>query len=163
MNRNLLMSSICAASIMALLLASATLLASGWRINVSQSLPGWIYKTVPIDQARPGDYVSFCRPVPIGNIPRGACPDGSMPLLKRVIAASGQDVRFGRKMIEVGERQVFRAIPLERDSRGTPLPRPIQGLWFKLAPGQVVVWADHNGSVDSRYFGPIGGPIGGTP
>ena len=156
MNRNHLLS-ICAAGTAALLLASAALLASGWRINVSASLPHWIYKTVPIEQARAGDYVSFCRPVPIGNIPRGMCPDGSMPLLKRVIAANGEDVRFGRKMIEVGERQIFRAITFERDSRGSPLPRPALDVWIRLVPGQVVVWADHNGSIDSRYFGPIGG------
>lgn len=153
MNKNLLLS-ICAGAVA---LTSAALFASGWRINVSQSLPHWIYKTVPIERARPGDYVSFCRPVSIGNIPRGMCPDGSMPLLKRVIAASGDEVRFGRKMIEVGERQVFRAITVERDSRGTPLPRPALDAWIRLEPGQVVVWADHNASIDSRYFGPIGG------
>jgi len=152
-NKNLLLS-ICAGAVA---LTSAALFASGWRINVSQSLPGWIYKTVPIEQARPSDYVSFCRPVPIGNIPRGICPDGTMPLLKRVIAASGDEVRFGRNMIEVGERQVFRAITVERDSRGTLLPRPLLDEWVRLAQGQVVVWADHNSSVDSRYFGVIGG------
>jgi len=156
-NKNLLLS-ICAGAVA---LTSAALFASGWRINVSPSLPGWIYKTVPIERARPGDYVSFCRPVLIGNIPRGMCPDGTMPLLKRVIAASGQDVRFGRKMIEVGERQVFRAIPFDRDSRGTLLPRPPLDDWVRLAPGEVVVWADHNSSVDSRYFGVIGG-VGGV-
>ena len=134
---------------------SVAAVASGVRVNVSDSLPGWVYVTQPIDRAQRGDYVSFCPPVDVGSLPRGNCAVGSMALIKRVVAAEGDTVRFAPGLIEVNE-QSFEVPMAAVDSRGRTLPQAAPGVQV-LGAGQVVVLGDHERSLDSRYFGVLGG------
>jgi len=140
----------------ALVSLSVAAVASGVRINVSDSLPGWVYVTQPIDRAQRGDYVSFCPPVDVGSLPRGNCAVGSMALIKRVVAAEGDVVRFAPGLIEVNDEQSFEVPMAAVDSRGRALPQAAPGVQV-LDAGQVVVLGDHERSLDSRYFGVLGG------
>lgn len=135
--------------------------AQGWRVNLTPSLPGLLYRVVPVAEAQPGDYVEFCRPLPIGHVPDGPCPDGTARLLKRVIAVAGDRVLFTPDDIAVyrggQEPIVYRAPWQVRDSKGKPLPHPTWGAEILVTPGHVVVIGDHLMSLDSRYFGLVKG------
>ena len=146
--------------------APLALLASGHVINVTDSLSDRVIKTVPIAEAQRGDYVSFCRPLPLGNIPRGSCPDGSAPLVKRVIAVAGDTVLYTPTEIRVdppsGWYETFNDMRHVHAGTDIPLdqryPHPTYGVPTLVLEGQVVVRGDHPHSVDSRYFGAISDP-----
>lgn len=150
--------------------APLALLASGHVINVTDSLDQRVIKTVPISEAQRGDYVSFCRPLPLGNIPRGSCPDGTAPLVKRVIAVAGDTVTWTPTEVRVEApsgwyqihemRHVHAGSDMPMDQR---YPHPGYGGRSVLDEGQVVVQGDHSHSVDSRYFGPISDPARALP
>jgi len=142
--------------------APLALLASDRVLNTTPSLDQRLIKVVPIMQAQRGDYISFCRPLPLGNIPKGNCPDGSVPLVKRVIGIAGDTVTWTPTEVRVeapsGWYQIHQMrhihagtmIPLDRR-----YPHPGYGGRAVLDTGQVIVRGDHPLSVDSRYFGPI--------
>lgn len=127
----------------------------GWRVNMTDSLPGTVYRVTAIEQAQRGDFVSFCRPVSVGNIPAGPCADGSAPLLKRVVAQPGDWVRFMPDRIEVNGT-AYPVRVFANDSLGQALPRPVLHVQQRVPDGQVVVMGEHEFSLDSRYFGLIG-------
>lgn len=153
------------------LLATATisaplaLLASDRVVNVTTSLADRVIKVVPIEQAQRGDYVSFCRPLPLGNIPKGNCPDGTAPLVKRVIGIAGDTVTWTPTEVRVEApsgwyqihemRHVHAGTDVPLDQR---YPHPGYGGRAVLDEGQVIVQGDHPMSVDSRYFGAINTP-----
>lgn len=153
------------------LLATATisaplaLFASDRVLNVTPSLADRVIKVVPIEQAQRGDYVSFCRPLPLGNIPRGNCPDGTAPLVKRVIGIAGDTVTWTPTEVRVESpsgwyqihemRHVHAGTDVPLDQR---YPHPGYGGRAVLDEGQVIVQGDHPLSVDSRYFGAINAP-----
>jgi hypothetical protein len=51
-------------------------------LNVTGSMPGPVYK---LGHGEKGSLASFCSPIPHPSIGHGSCPDGSMPLIKRVV------------------------------------------------------------------------------
>jgi conjugative transfer signal peptidase TraF len=134
--------------------------ALGWMVNTTPSYPYGIY--VPLHRAfRTGDLVSFC---PSRSIARlglkraylgpGPCPSGSEPMLKRLVAASGDRYLIGPAGVEVGERRVANSTPLTRDGQGRLMPRLALG--GVLSPGSLLVMSDYSPvSFDARYFGPI--------
>lgn len=138
------------------------LLASGKVLNISPSIDQTVVPTVTIEQAKRGDYVSFCRPLPLGNIPEGNCPDSTVPLVKRVIAIAGDTVLWTPTEVRVdkpdGRYQIhgMRHVHAGRDNVAGRFPHPTYGVPVAVGKGQVVVRGDHPLSVDSRYFGAIG-------
>lgn len=157
--RSRLAAPLAAAAVLAAFTAAAAAAgAVGWRVNTTQSLDGVFYKVAPIAQAKVGDYVEFCRPLPVGNVPKGPCPDGSAKLLKRVIAVAGDQVVFMPHEIAVYRKgsavpMIYRARWYPKDSRGNDLPHPSWGGEIHLYEGDVVVIGDHERSLDSRYWG----------
>jgi len=137
------------------------LLASGKVLNISPSIDQTVVPTVPIEQAKRGDYVSFCRPLPLGNISEGSCPDGTVPLVKRVIAIAGDTVLWTPTEVRVdkpdGRYQIhgMRHVHAGQDTVAERFPHPTYGVPAVVMPGSVVVRGDHPLSVDSRYFGSI--------
>lgn len=126
-------------------------------VAVTPSINERFVKVKPVSEAGRGDYVAFCRPLHIGNIPRGGkCPDGTIPLVKRVIAAKGDIVMFTPTEIRVipgdGGEPKFYSAP-HHDPK---LPHPGWGQNIFVDVDQVVVIGDHVHSVDSRYFGLVG-------
>ena len=121
--------------------------------NASASVPVGFYAVTPITQPGIGDLVAVRPPEPLGRwlVQNGYLgPDTS--LLKRVAALPGSEVcRKGTTIIidghVVAEAQL-------RDRLGRPLPA-----WRgcrTLRDGELFLLnADHPGSLDGRYFGPL--------
>ena len=87
-------------SVMAALCALAVPALFGLRLNTTQSLPAGIY-LITSDEKAP--LVEFCPEGAFSTLsfvrgyrPRGLCPDGGAPLLKPVIAHSGDTVALSR-------------------------------------------------------------------
>jgi len=158
-----------AAAVAAMALAGLSvplaLFASGHVINVTPSLDQRLIKTTPIGEATRGDYVSFCRPLPLGNIPAGNCPDGTAPLVKRVIGIPGDTVMYSPTEIRIdgpgGWHQIhqMRHVHAGREVEQR-YPHPTYGASALIMEGQLVVQGDHPMSVDSRYFGAISSDLG---
>jgi len=127
----------------------------GYRINVTSSLDETVVKVEPLATAQRGDLVEFCRPLPLGKLPPGPCPDGTAKLVKRVIAVEGDVVRYMPNKIVVYPRDGDGAA-VEYDAPVRPgMPHPTWGGDVILQANDLVVYAAHPMSFDSRYYGAI--------
>jgi conjugative transfer signal peptidase TraF len=131
----------------------------GLRINATGSLPVGIYV---ISSAPNAHLVEFCPPgvfselsVRRGYRHRGACLDGGSPLLKPIMAGSGDVVDFAATGFRVNGVPIPNTCPRARDREGRPLPHWPFGE-YRVPPETVWVASSYNPySFDSRYFGPI--------
>jgi conjugative transfer signal peptidase TraF len=129
----------------------------GLRLNASPSLPLGIY--IASDAGR---LVEFCPAEPYASIgitrgyrAPGACADGGAPLLKPVVATSGDVVNMSADGISVNGVHVASTAPLPTDTKGRPLSHCPFGR-YAVPAGMVWVASSYNGrSFDSRYFGPV--------
>lgn len=131
----------------------------GLRINTSPSLPMGLYITTADASA---DLVEFCPAEPFaafaivrGYRDPGSCDDGAAPLLKPVVARSGDTVELSTLGISVNGDLLPNTAPLFKDAKGRPLePWPFGK--SLVAPETVWVASSyHPRSFDSRYFGPL--------
>ena len=131
----------------------------GLRINTSPSLPMGLYVTTADSAA---NLVEFCPAEPFaalaiirGYRDSGICPDGAAPLLKPVVAKSGDVVELSTRGISVNGALLSNTAPLSKDIKGRPLEAWPFGRYV-VASGTVWVASSyHPRSFDSRYFGPI--------
>ena len=133
----------------------------GWfgiRFNLSPSLPAGIYVTTKA----PAGLIEFCPEEPYASLAidrgyrdEGTCPDGAMPLLKPIVARTGDVVDVSARGIAVNGSLLRNSAPLRVDIKGRPLPAWRFGKYV-VAPGTVWVASSYNPrSFDSRYFGPV--------
>lgn len=121
--------------------------------NVSASVPTGLYAVRNDDRLRPGVLAAVMPPEPLASwLVHGGYLGRGAPLLKRVEALPGQRVcRMGNRITVDGQ---LRAVARETDRVGRPLPG-----WSGcsvIADGQLFLLnADHPGSLDGRYFGPL--------
>jgi conjugative transfer signal peptidase TraF len=152
-----------------LALAAAAILALGLprlRLNLSPSAPAGLWLRTGGEVSR-GDWVMGCLPgaaVEFGRLrgyhpggpPPAWCPDGSLPVLKRVVALAGDRVEVGSAGVVVNGRLLPGTAPLTHDSQGRPLPAPPSGA-LRLGRDELWLVSDHiPNSWDSRYYGPVG-------
>jgi conjugative transfer signal peptidase TraF len=134
---------------------------AGMRLNTTPSVPTGIYW---ISSNPTVAFVEFCPPEPFGwmSVERGyrgkssiVCSDGGEPLLKPIVARSGDSVELSSKGIFVNGVPVPNTVPRDVDSEGRSLkPWPIGR--YQVAPDTFWVASSYNSrSFDSRYFGPI--------
>jgi conjugative transfer signal peptidase TraF len=131
----------------------------GLRINTSPSLPLGLYIASPDSGA---NLVEFCPVEPFATLAivrgyrdPGACQDGAAPLLKPVVAESGDVVELSASGISVNGALLSNTAPLSKDTKGRPLKAWPFGRYV-VAPETVWVASSyHPRSFDSRYFGPI--------
>ena len=123
---------------------------SGLVLNVTGSMPGTIYK---LGHGEKYSLVSFCSPIPHPSIGHGSCPDGSMPLIKRVVGVAGDLVTANDAGMEINGQPVPNSRPLDLDTQGRALPH-LRGS-FTLKQGEIWTAGEHPNSFDSRYFGPV--------
>jgi len=121
--------------------------------NASASVPVGFYAITPITRPEVGDLVAVRPPDALGRWlveNRYLGPD--TPLLKRVAALPGSKVCREGTTINVDGHAIAEA--QLRDRLGRPLP-----VWRgcrTLRDGEVFLLnADHPGSLDGRYFGPL--------
>ncbi len=147
-------------AVLAGVVLAVTALAGGYRINLTPSEPLGLWRIVPLH--RPvaiGDVVFICPPTTPemreararGYLRPGSCPDGVAPLIKTVIAVTGQHVEIGAD-VSVDGRAVSSSRLASRDGSARPLVPFTSGI---VPPGFVFLHSSFSGSYDSRYFGPV--------
>ncbi len=132
---------------------------AGIRINCSPSLPVGLYKTSRIGSA---SLIEFCPAEPFASLAisrgyrdRGTCGDGATPLLKPVVARTGDVVTVSEQGIEVNGKLLPNTAPLRTDTHGRPLTAWPFGRYV-VADDTVWVASSYNSrSFDSRYIGPV--------
>lgn len=122
-------------------------------INTTTSLPRGLYRLRPERQAVRGDVVDFAVPASVvASIPGSARFLSRFHLLKRLVAAPGDDVCLDGETVVVDGRLVARLAKV--DSLGRALPRAF--VFCGAVPdGFGVVATPGSTSLDSRFFGPI--------
>lgn len=131
----------------------------GIRFNSSPSMPVGLYMVTGDEHAK---LVDFCPSEPFASfsIARGyrdfgVCIDGGAPLLKPVVAVSGDVVELSARGISVNGSLLPNTAPLRQDSKGRPLEAWAFGR-YAVAIGTIWVASSyHPRSFDSRYFGPV--------
>jgi conjugative transfer signal peptidase TraF len=142
-------------------IATCVLGHAGLRFNATPSVPTGLYWISSDPRA---EFVEFCPPQPFGTLSvergyrmrsREGCPDGGIPLLKPVVAKTGDVVQVSPAGILVNGVRVANTARRLKDSLGRQLNSWPTGS-YKVSPGTVWVASSYNsGSFDSRYFGPI--------
>ena len=131
----------------------------GLRINSSPSLAIGLYLATSANRA---NLVEFCPAEPFAGLAiergyrdAGVCRDGAAPLLKPVVAKSGDLVNDSARGISVNGNLLPNTAPVPVDTRGRALtPWPFGT--YVVQPGTVWVASSfHPRSFDSRYFGPV--------
>ena len=152
------MSSLAALSIVNVVLLVAALWWAGVRINVTESVPVGLYRSVEGAPER-GDLVETCLPPAAARLAtargyllgNGACGT-HMPVIKRVLGVAGDVIRVREHVVHNG--LTLDAAPvLEADSGGRALV-PARG--GTLGPHELwLISDDVPDAYDSRYFGPV--------
>ncbi|MDR2945155.1 MAG: conjugative transfer signal peptidase TraF [Candidatus Adiutrix sp.] len=134
---------------------------SGFRVNLTPSLPLGVYR-LSGEAARKGGLAAFCLDVsnPFsraarerGYLASGACPSGLRPLLKTVAGLPGDHVKITPEALLVNGEALANSARLERDQFGREVP-PSLLITGRIPAGfALVVSQEHAGSFDSRYFG----------
>jgi conjugative transfer signal peptidase TraF len=132
---------------------------AGLRVNASASLPMGLYKITSDFSEK---LVAFCPPEPFASLSagrgyrrRGSCPDGFEPLMKPVVATSGDVVDLSVNGIAINGRRVPNSAPEPFDTKGRPLTHWPSGKYRVGSDAMWVVSSFNVRSFDSRYFGPI--------
>ncbi|PZR64568.1 MAG: conjugative transfer signal peptidase TraF [Candidatus Eremiobacter antarcticus] len=150
------------ASILLLAISPTFFLASGLRINLSQSMPRGVYRIIAV--TRPfthGDIVAVCPPVSAAALGRqrgylglGSCTGNTEPLVKVVVALHGDTVSLGPRGVMVNGRTLPESAYLRSDTAGRPLAH-----WScercAIPAGKIWLYAPSWRSWDSRYWGPV--------
>ena len=129
------------------------------RINATPSLPLGLYQETDDGRA---PLIEFCPQEPYGSFAAargyrsvGNCPDGAGPLMKPVVAGTGDLVEVSSRGIAVNGVLLPNTAPRSKDSKGRPMQSWPKGE-FRVPAGFVWVASSYNPwSFDSRYFGPI--------
>lgn len=132
---------------------------AGLRINTSPSLPVGIYITTSDPNAA---LVEFCPANPYAQLAivrgyrsAGNCRDGAAPLLKPVIARSGDIIDVSQSGITVNGTPIPNTAPIKADTSGRQLVPWRAGRYLAQAGDVWVASSFNRRSFDSRYFGPI--------
>jgi conjugative transfer signal peptidase TraF len=137
----------------------------GFRLNLTPSEPLGLWRIEPLHRpVEAGDLVFVCTPMTAtfrqagerGYLRRGLCASGFAPLIKTVVAISGQHVEIINHVIIDG-RALPASIVRQRDGIGRKLTSDPGGV---VPPGHLFVHSSFESSYDSRYFGPI--PVDGV-
>lgn len=133
---------------------------AGLRLNVTPSYPLGLWRIVPLHRdVAVGDLIFICPPRSAdfdlarrrGYLRSGLCPGWFSPLIKTVVAVSGQRVEVATAVTVDGTRLAHSDVR-RTDAEGRPLPVFAGGV---VPSGQVFLHSNSAGSYDSRYFGPI--------
>jgi conjugative transfer signal peptidase TraF len=144
------------------MVGAALAYAAGARINTTRSIPVGLYwaSSAAVEK---GTYVLFCPPhVQVfdeararGYIGAGFCPGGYGYMMKRIVAATDDDVAVSAEGVRVNGELLPLSVPRTVDAGGRPLPRFQTGR-YTLSAAEVLLMSDVSGtSFDGRYFGPV--------
>lgn len=139
----------------------ASLYFSGIRVNTTKSIPIGIYRTTD-EQIKKGSYVIFCPTEnkifhdakERGYVGAGFCPGNYGYLVKRILAAKGDDVVISEKGVNVNGVLLSFSKPLTKDDVGRAMPH--YRIHRVLKDSEVLPMSEVSStSFDGRYYGPI--------
>lgn len=150
---------------LALIMAFASLVLfylAGARINTTKSIPVGLYWATD-EYVRKGSYVMFCPPeLPAfllakerGYIATGMCPGGYGYMMKRILAAKNDVVRFTDQGVFVNGTLLPLSKPLYSDLSGRPLPHFRTDAYTLTAEDVLLMSEVSATSFDGRYCGPV--------
>lgn len=132
------------------------------RMNFTNSMPVGIYELSPLppDGATRGMLVATCAPTPAAEMGRqrgylgvGPCADDTELLLKYVMAIGGDGIDVTAAGVLINGHLLLHSQAASRDRSGRRLmPWPTGA--YRLAEGEVWLYAPKDRSWDSRYWGP---------
>lgn len=133
----------------------------GIRFTFTDSLPMGLYRSVPGVPTR-GALVSICLPDDLATLAKergygrpGHCPGGLAPLLKQVVAMSGDSVSVTDAGLTVNGIEISNTERIHYDSQGQEVPMIGAGI-YQTVNNELWLIANHSTrSWDSRYFGPL--------
>jgi conjugative transfer signal peptidase TraF len=134
----------------------------GYRVNLSESYPRGIYKTIPKKTIEYGDFVMFCpKNSPLmqealkrNYVLNGTCDGGYYPLLKKVVALEGDKVEIKEYVYINGKKQKKSKL-YKKDPKGNLLPRSEENN-ITIAKDYMFLLSDYHAlSFDSRYIGAV--------
>ena len=98
----------------------------GVRLNTTGSLPLGLYR---VSTAADANLAEFCPPEPFSQLSvvrqyrnPGNCPDGDSPLMKPIVARSGDVVVLSKSGLQVNGILLQNTAPRSQDSKARPLP-----------------------------------------
>ncbi|WP_082352574.1 conjugative transfer signal peptidase TraF [Rhizobium sp. AAP43] len=130
------------------------------RINTTPSEPLGLWRIMPLKRpVKNGDLVFICLPDTRmvqdarrrGYLRSGLCPGGIGPLIKTVVATSGQRVEIGAA-VSVDGHEIASSVVLHRDGKGRLLVADQGG---DVPVGHVFLHSEFTASWDSRYLGSV--------
>lgn len=128
-------------------------------VNTTASYPVGIYSNISKKPAV-GDLVSFCPPknaifdmaLERGYLGAGYCSGKYGLLIKKILAAKGDNVEISPGGILVNGELIKNSRPRQQDGQGRELPQQTGN--FQLRDGEALLVSDFNPfSFDARYFG----------
>lgn len=130
------------------------------RINVTASMPRGIYWLIPSNKIRAGDFVMVCLDDSLAQfalqrryLHAGDCKNGAQPLLKQVVAGTGDTVRISATSIQINNIALTHSTTRMTDSHNRLLPSIRRGI-YQLKSNQLWLYGTESSrSWDSRYFG----------
>jgi len=134
---------------------------TGFRINLTPSVPRGIYILVPGSPWR-GDMVSLCLEDPFfvslakdrGYLRSGSCPCGLEPLLKTLVGLPGDRLEITPEGLCINGDLQPNSRLVVADSHGRPMSVSMALAPGTIPPGMGLVLSDgHPGGFDGRYFG----------
>jgi conjugative transfer signal peptidase TraF len=139
----------------------AVILALGLHVNLSASAPRGLYRTVAGRPTRGAWVVACVSPLSAalararGYLGPGPCAAGVQPVLKPVVAVTGDVVEIGPEAVTVNGQRLPGSSTAASDSLGRELPRVAWGRYVVGADQLWLVSTRVPNSWDSRYLGPI--------
>ena len=143
----------------ALIAIAGTFEVCGIRVNSSASLPIGLYR---VTSDRSAKLIDFCPAEPFGSLSasrayrgKGNCPDGAEPLMKPIVATTGDTIKVSATGVAVNGKMLPNSAPLQFDTKHRPLRHWPFGE-YRVIAGTVWVISSYNPrSFDSRYIGPV--------
>ncbi len=140
------------------------LIACGYRIVTTHSVPMGLWKTEPLTRPlQKGDIAWWCPPDTAvsrlakqrGYYPEGDCPGGYPHVMKPVAALPGDTVVIDNQGVKINGQRLANSESRDRDLRGNALQAMRSGA-YQVASGSVWLLSSFTAeSFDSRYFGPV--------
>ncbi|HAW6249039.1 TPA: conjugative transfer signal peptidase TraF [Legionella pneumophila] len=148
--------------LLSILSAVFLLIAIGFRINMTDSIPVGVYRITDIKNLK-NSFVIFCpeinpafqRARDRGYIGSGLCPGGYGYLMKKVVALRGDKISVTDEGVFVNHQRIPFSKPISADGMNRPLLQ-----WrtrdYQLKEDEVLTMTSQSTwSFDSRYYGPV--------
>lgn len=133
---------------------------SGYHINLTDSLPRGVYKETTEPLTR-GVLAVECLPqewaelgLQRGWIHTGSCSNGTMPVLKQVVAVPGDTVHLTGSYVAINGEILLGTATLHLDSQGRWIPAVARGEYVLKADEYLLLADNIPNSWDGRYTGP---------